>query len=365
MREVVVSSWATDEILAKRIRAKDGSILLEAGTRLTDYYISRLKELGVKTVFVEDRERPERFERPKPERQIPEQEIRKHVYRTLTQLIDSDIIKTRLSAPALEDRFRRIYSNIFHEIASHEPILQHLTALYQTDRYLFEHSVNVTVYSGIIGVAKNYDASQLLDLSIGAILFDIGMTTLPKHLIKNKSRLTDADRKLLENHTKIGYDMLISLPGVSMRSAKCALQHHERYNGTGYPYRLSHREIDEYAQIVAISDTFDALISPRHHRKAHSPTEATEFLFGSGNTHFDLELIQLFLKHITVYPVSSTVVLSSGQVGVVASVDSNFIHRPVVKIVQEADGRKVLAPYEIDLKKNTDLVITGVFSSRS
>lgn len=108
------------------------------------------------------------------------------------------------------------------------------------------------------------------------------MTRMPRSLIRAKRRLSQEERKTLENHAIEGYRIMMALDGVSTESAKCALLHHERYDGSGYPVRMSGGEIPEMAQMVAMADVFDALTSPRYHRQAYTENEAIEFLFGAG-----------------------------------------------------------------------------------
>ncbi len=142
-----------------------------------------------------------------------------------------------------------------------------------------------------------------------------------------------------------------------MLSAHVALQHHERYNGEGYPRGLKGEAIHEYARIVAIADVYDALTSPRLHRARYSPSEAIEYLFANGNSLFDLKILEKFAKHIAIYPVATTVILSTNQMGVVTKVHQDAINRPIIRILKESNGDPVNPPYEIDLKQHLDIVI--------
>jgi HD-GYP domain-containing protein (c-di-GMP phosphodiesterase class II) len=181
-------------------------------------------------------------------------------------------------------------------------------------------------------------------------------------LFNSNRKLTASERKLLENHTTEGYQILRSIEGISESSAKCALLHHERYDGYGYPRRIKGFEIPEYVQIVAISDVYDALTSPRYYRNAYTENDAAELLFGAGNLYFDADVVKLFFQHISIYPESRMIQLSNGQVGMVSSTQSGMAHRPVIKIVREADGTKVRTPYEMDLTVKHDVFILHSFS---
>lgn len=271
------------------------------------------------------------------------------VYKTMTSLMDHKNVKGRAAIPEIGNTFRKVFGNIVQDLISNKDVLVNLSSMHIMDGYLFHHSVNVAVMAGILGISRNYNQSQLFDLGVGALLFDIGMTNVPKELWNRKGELTEEERKRVQYHTEDGFNMLRYQYDVSLLSAHCALQHHERYNGQGYPRGITHKDMHEYAQIVAIADVYDALTSSRMYRKRYSAAEAIEFLFASGNHYFDLELVKQFCKHISIYPIASTVELNTGQIGVVSAVNPNFIQRPVVRIIREADGSEVKSPYEIDL----------------
>src|SRR5690606_37562448 len=134
-------------------------------------------------------------------------------------------------------------------------------------------------------------------------------------------------------------------------------QHHERYDGRGYPRQLKGHEIHEYAQLIAIADVYDALTSVRPYRNRLRPSEAIEYLYGTGNAQFDLALVQRFTEHVCIYPVSTTIMLSTGQIGVVSANHKGSVQRPTVRILRDADGLELKSPYEIDLRKHLNVTI--------
>jgi HD-GYP domain-containing protein (c-di-GMP phosphodiesterase class II) len=350
--------------LAKSVMNRNGTVMLGAGTRLTETYIRRLSQLGIRNVFIEEEKHSTSAKtaevtvpiREKAhERSLPAS--RKSVADTLADLQDNPFIRQRMSVPMLGNRFLRAYQQLIRELAGHPYVMDRLTELHLKDPYLFEHAVNVSILSTIIGFAKQYPEPQLYDLAISSMLYDVGMLLLPEDLLTKKSRLSEDERLLVEAHTTEGYRMLADRPDIPTVAAICALQHHERYDGSGYPSGLAGGSIHEYAQIIAIADLYDALVSMRHHRSPHTPGNAFEYLLGSGDRAFDMSLVKLFIRHVSIYPVGSRVLLNSGQLGVVTSVDSSFAQRPIVKIIRERDGSPVPHPYEIDLKVQLELVV--------
>ncbi len=357
MRKLHISSVRPGQITARTIFTESGSVLLGSGMELTERFIERLKRMGIDTIYIEDANTLDII----PEDVIHDdtrKEAVETVYKTMTNLMDQPRLVGRCSIPELGNSFRKIFGKIMGDLSTSQDVLVNLANLHVMDGYFFHHAVNVAVLAGVIGMAKGYNQSQMIELGIGALLFDIGMTQLPKELWNKKVELTEEERVRVSYHTEDGYNILRSQFNISLLSAHCALQHHERFNGSGYPRSLTDKNIHEYAQIVGLADVYDALISPRPFRKSFTPNEAIEYLFAAGNNFFDIELVKTFLNHIAIYPVATTVELNTGQTGVVSKVDPTVVHRPIIRIIQESDGTPLSSPYEIDLRKKEFMSIT-------
>ncbi|MBW7476774.1 HD-GYP domain-containing protein [Paenibacillus oenotherae] len=356
MRKVNILSVKPGEKLARPILQENGNILLGAGVELSERFIDRLKNLGIDMVFIDD-PLTEGLEPTTPIRDATQKKATDTIFKTMNTLMDQPNIKGRAIAPEMGREFRKVFGEIMQDLIVREEVMVNLTSIQVADAYLFQHSLNVAILAGIMGLAKGYNRNQLEELGMGALLFDVGMSRLPKELLNKATPLTVEERLVMEKHTEEGFNIIRAQHDISLLSAHCAFQHHERYDGSGYPRRLRGNEIHEYAQIVALADVYDALTSPRPHRRRYTPTEAIEYLFAAGNTVFDLDLIKTFCKHISIYPVSTTVLLSSGQIGVVAENNPLAVHRPTVRIIREADGSAPAMAYQIDLKNEHNVMI--------
>lgn len=348
MKKLHITSVKPGDVIAKSVFLENGNVLLGQGVELTARYIDRLVTLGIDTLYIQDKHTEDII----PEDAIRD-ETRKHavdaVYKTMTTLMDQPQIRRRISIPDFGVTFQKVFRDILSDLSERRDVLVNLSTLHVMDGYFFHHAVNVAVLAGVVGHARGYNQQQMMDLGIGALLFDIGMTQVPKELWSVRKKLSESERRRLQQHTEDGFHILRKQNTISTVSAHCALQHHERYDGTGYPRQLAGNSIHEYARIIAIADVYDALISPRPFRKSYSPSDATEFLFATGNTYFDLELLKLFLMHVAIYPIASTVELSTGHTGVVSAVNPLAVNRPVIRILQNPDGTPVSSPYEMDL----------------
>ncbi|CAM4021445.1 HD-GYP domain-containing protein [Paenibacillus alkaliterrae] len=356
MRKVQIDQVKPGDKIAKPIFQENGNVLLGEGVELNDRYIERLRNFGIDFLFVEDGLTADLI----PEDTIRE-ETRKQavdmIFKTMSSFKDQPVTKGRTIAPDMGRNFRAIFGQIMQDLAARPNMLVNLTSIHAKDAYLFQHSFNVAVLAGIMGIAKGFNRNQLEELGIGALLFDIGMTKISPKLLSHTGGFTKEEQMIVQSHAKEGFDILRKYHDISIVSAHCALQHHERFNGSGYPRGLKGDDIHMYAQIVGIADTFDALTSPRPHRKRYTASEAIEFLFAAGGTFFDLDLIKLFCKHISIYPISTSLLLSTGQVGVVSENNELAVHRPRVRIIMEKDGTQPKEPYEIELKNELFITI--------
>lgn len=356
MKRMHIDQVSPGDIIAKTIFQDNGNVLLGSGMELTDRYIHRLRNMGVDYVYIED---------PLTEGVVPEEPISdatrneavKEISATMNAFKNNDLSKGRIIAPNIGKNFRDIFGSIMTDLSSRENILVNLTSIHSLDSYLFQHSVNVAVLAGIIGLAKGLNRTQLEELGVGALLFDIGMTKMPEKIIKESGELTKAERALLETHPREGFEILRKYHDVSLVSAHCAYQHHERFDGSGYPRGLKGNDIHLYAQIVGLADMYDALVSPRPYRKRYRTSEAIEFLFAAGGTYFDHELIKLFCSHISIYPIATMLLLNTGQTVVVVENSELALHRPIVRVVKEADGSVPKIPYQFDLKNELHITI--------
>jgi HD-GYP domain-containing protein (c-di-GMP phosphodiesterase class II) len=371
MKSTTAYALQPGQTLAVPVLNQNGIIMLGAGTRLTEKYIERLLHMKIKEVYVEE-DVSAQVEIEKSNRlnsalipydqHMHEQsrlDSKAFVEESMSELKTNSTLRRRVSVPMLGDRFFRIYQSIIGELAKVEFIKDSLALMHRKDPSLLEHALNVATLSAIIGFANKYSEKRLYELTAAALLYDIGMVSLPKGLLTKRGKLTVIERKRIENHTIEGYRMLINRTDIPDTAAICALQHHERYDGSGYPYRSKYPDIHEFAEIVAIADIYDALVSERHHRHSYARGNAIEYLLGSGNRVFNLSLVKLFVGHISIYPIGSKVLLNSGQVAVITSVDSSFVQRPIVRIIRESDGSRVTSPYEIDLKVQLEMVIVN------
>lgn len=376
MRIVGISELESGDVLAKPVYGRNGIVMLEAGTVLTEQYINRLRNLRINAVHLQANSNAvgglvDRSGRllssinsswihPDIDRMKNDDKARERAVKLVTDFADKGSSQDRFILPVPKEAFRNTFRDMLHEIASNRVFAEELGVMMLSDPMQFQHAMNVTLCSDVIAAAKEYDSTKMYELTIGALFCDIGMTRLPMELTKVNRELSESEQRRMKQHTTEGYRLLKNIKDVPAAAAQVALLHHERYRGEGYPLGVKQEAIPDFAQIVGLADVYNALISPRHHRKPFSPTEATEYLFASGNYDFDLSLVKTFLKYISLYPIGSVVKLSTGQIGVVTETENRPMNRPIVRIFCEANGAVAKVPYFLDLQEMNNVIIEGM-----
>ena len=174
-----------------------------------------------------------------------------------------------------------------------------LKVLKEYDKATYIHCINVAVYAVAIGVKINLSCNMLRLLAQAGIFHDIGKTLICKEVLNKNTNLTDSEFSLIKNHANYGANICKSfgLPSVIVSGV---YEHHERYDGSGYPQGIDGEAISVFGRILAVADVYDALVSPRPYHKSFSPSKPIEDL--SSDLGYDKRMVYAFLEAISPYP---------------------------------------------------------------
>ena len=123
-------------------------------------------------------------------------------------------------------------------------------------------------------------------------------------------------------------------------------QHHERWDGSGYPARMQGEDISPFARIIAMADTYFEMVSRRPGREAYMPHEAVEFILAYNGVLFDPELVQIFTRLVPLYPTGTTVRLNTGELGIICDANMSHIGRPVMRVCFNSEQGILAKPYK-------------------
>lgn len=232
-------------------------------------------------------------------------------------------------------------------------ILDMLQCMRGYDDVTYVHSVNVALLSNMIGriVYPDISDKELKVLTLAGLLHDIGKMMVPDNVIQKKGRLTLPEYNLVKTHVLFGNNILKGIDNLDPRIAEVAMRHHERCDGTGYPGGYKREQIEPFARIVAIADTYDAMTSDRAYRAAICPFDVIEMFEREGIVKYDVEFLLPFLEKAVQAYMNTNVRLSTNQIGKVIMINKNEFSKPVVQVGDEF----------YDLSKETnDIVIDKV-----
>jgi HD-GYP domain-containing protein (c-di-GMP phosphodiesterase class II) len=235
---------------------------------------------------------------------------------------------------------------------------QHLICLHRmgtVEEYLIEHSINTTIISNVIGLRCGFPREKLIALAKAAFLHDIGKTKVPPAILNKPGTLTTDEFESVKLHPQHGFNLIREMPDSTMQIAMVSLQHHEKYNGDGYPIKLANGQIHDFSRIVAISDVYDALTTDRCYRPGLPPDQALEMMSKDRGTHFDPYLYDIFANAVVKYPVGTFVEMTDGTVGSVVALTKD-INKPEV-ILFRVDNEGSVVDRRINLIKEVNLSI--------
>jgi putative nucleotidyltransferase with HDIG domain len=234
------------------------------------------------------------------------------------------------------------------------------------DEYTYVHSVNVGVLLTSVANAMQYNKSNLLEIGIGGLLHDIGKMRIPEHILNKAGKYTDDEYSVMKRHPQLGVDILRSSRTISDLSRLIVIEHHERFNGKGYPRGITGGQISEVGVMAAVADVYDAMTTDRVYRPAWTPQKALAMIFKECDVDFPRRIVEFFTRHIGIYPVGSFVRLGTGELGIVVRVDKGKILAPDVMVIYSPDGIRYPSPREYklaDLQKDSNGKLYSIESS--
>lgn len=288
-------------------------------------------------------------------REVPfEEELRKakEIYSESRQLLKKLFEEVRLGVNIDGKRTRRTVESMIGSIFRNRDALLSLARIKSFHEYTYQHCINVAVLSINLGAHMGILQDELLHLGVGAVLHDIGKVRIPEKLVDKPGPLDPQEYELVKTHAAHGARLVLQASSVPDECATVALNHHERYNGAGYPRKLCGMEPGKYGLITGVADVYDAMTTNRSYQDGMAPHVALKKVYEWGGTLFHPIYVQKFIQCLGIYPTGSMVRLDSGEIGVVCRQNRDQILRPWVRIAIDAKGKPLVQPLDVDLRKS-------------
>lgn len=348
MRIISIDSVKGHELLAKDILNDSNSVLMTAGTIVKREYISRLKELNIEFIYVEDEIAQGVRLTDSLELQIKEQcqeavreILTKYSYHTDNELEEITIIA----------------DEIIYDIMQEPEVIYNLSSIRNKSEGTYSHSLNVCALSVILALKLKLPRQRVREIAIGCLLHDIGFTYIPmdySSLIMDEC--TEKEQKEIKKHIIYGYSVVENMDWLSSTSRDIILSHHERLDGSGYPFHLQKEKIKIGSRIAAVCDEFDSRVygnlMPK--MKVH---DAIDFIVSQASSKFDLKVVKAFVASVAAYPIGALVITNQEEIGIVLRQNPKCPTRPVIRIIQDSSGNKLNDWVEKDLTKELTLFV--------
>lgn len=200
------------------------------------------------------------------------------------------------------------------------------------DSYTYTHSINVALLATLIGKWMKYGSHALDNLMLAGLFHDIGKMRIDKNILNKPDKLTDEEFEEIKKHPIYSYELLQENTEIPMDVKVGILMHHERMDGSGYPYGVYNENINEIAKILAIADAYDAMISERPYQKRRSPFEVMQLMQEGVFGKLDTKILLTFLSNIATYYIGTYVALNTGEIAEVVAINPSCVYRPIVKV---------------------------------
>ncbi len=269
------------------------------------------------------------------------------VYDSLRNGNEVDIVKVRDAiSPLIESVFRN------------QEAVAALLRLQDSGDYRYQHGLSMAVWAAILGRHIGLHREELEKLVVGCAMCDVGMTQLPRELLDQAQHLSGKQTEIIHAHTKIGVEMVSNSDDVDAEVLAIIEFHHERMDGSGYPWGMEGFAIPLLARIAGLVDAYDAMISPRPYAKARTSHEATQELLDMKGSKLQDSLVEQFVQAIGLFPTGTLVELNGGEVGIVVAQNTTRRLKPEVLLILDEDKKLLPKPRIIDLA-NQDIAANG------
>lgn len=386
MKKVKVKSLKGNEILALPIVTDGGTVLIHADVELKPELINRAIRLGIKSLYIKDY--PEEVinkenynhivisseddyddvynegqdvsdsecadVKNEKKTEYNNKYIENHIYKVeetainsrtiIKDVLEKHIYRHNSDLKIIGEQAEKIIESVIEE----PEVITNITEMRNISTDMYTHCINVCALSTIMALRLKMSEKQVRNISIGAILHDIGLRYIKvPYMNTNETYMNVKDALEYKKHTIFGYSSLQDEGWIPDIAKEIILLHHERIDGKGYPFQHKGDKIKTEVKLVSLCDDFESLISGVGSPKLKI-YEAIEYIKANQGIKYDATITDKLLESVAVYPVGINVITSEGEMGVVVRQNHKFTDRPVIKMLKHADG----SPYKDDVEKD-------------
>jgi HD-GYP domain-containing protein (c-di-GMP phosphodiesterase class II) len=329
--KIKTSTWRDGDILAQDIIVDGGKFICQ-DTTLNKYIIDKLLNNYIFEISVY------REEEVSGEVNKKQDELKQRVKSSyslsifnIKRIINTITLRGTIDYEAISN-----LSNLVVEISKFgSNVVKYINTLKEVDEYTYTHCINVGIYASLIGNWMGLSPDKLKYIVQSGLLHDIGKLNIEESILKKPGKLTNSEFYEIKNHTIYGYDIVNNDENIDFNVKQAILMHHERIDGSGYPFGLLSYDIPLYAKLISVADVFDAMTCDRVYKKGVNPFRAFHMFLTEGITLFDTGVLYALLENLSAYYVGMKVLLDDGQVGEIVYIPPKNVLSPIIKIDEE------------------------------
>ena len=349
MRIVSLDSIKGNELLAKDIYSGNDALLMPAGAIVKKEYVRRLRDLSIEYIYIEDEIAQGINLTNNLEFQVQEQ----------CQGAVRDILQKYSFHNERElEQIKGVADEIIHNIMEDPGVIFNLSTIRLKSSSTYSHSLNVCALAVLLSFRLKLPKTKIRDIAIGCLLHDIGITYIKSELLD--AFLEDSTENVLKEmkkHIIYGYSAVEKMDWLSATSKDIIISHHERLDGSGYPFHMKGTRIKIGSRIAAVCDEFDSRVYGNFMEKM-KVHEAIDYIVSQAGVKFDLRVVKAFVDSVAAYPTGSLVRTNENEIAIVIRQNTKCPTRPVIRILEDSKGNKPDQWIEKNLVEELTLFIT-------
>ncbi len=344
MRLIEVEGLKPGMIVSKPVYNSENICLVSSDVQLCEIVINRLKALKCGKIWVNDES--------DYITDFLSYDLKLKAVNVIKSIFTDYETKNNTESEKINE-FKNVVENFVDELIKNRQCVIQLCNLRDLNFSIYEHSVDVARVCVSIGINMNLTKIQLVNLCESAMLHDIGKVQILSNIHKKSSLFTKEDILQNKKHPLLGYLMVKNMKAFSYKVYIPIIQHHELYNGKGYPFGINGNKINLFARIIRIGDLYSNLCSGTTNTRLYFKSNVLEFFSEGSSSQFDPEILKVFLSFVPVYDIGRIVKLSTGEKAIVVKNNPNALARPIVRVIIED---KIIGK-EINLYANLNIGI--------
>lgn len=344
MKRVATSELTPGMIAAEDISTYAGQLIITKGTVLTDKVITKLEFYSIINIRVEDKPDPSVVMSSSHNSDLSYSERIKQSaeFIEFKRRFDDEVVKFEKMLNGFLDGSQTVDIESLYNFTNgllmsetgYINIFDMLHSMRMYDDLTYVHSINVALMTNVFARWLHMSEEEVKLATICGLLHDLGKVAVPPEIIKKPGKLTESEFSIVKKHTLDGYNALKKMD-VPEAVINAALMHHERCDGSGYPFGIASSKIDSYAKMVAIVDVYDAMTSARVYRGPMCPFTVVDIFENEGLQKYDTRYIMTFLENIVNTYMLHRVRLNDGRIGDVVFINRSSLANPTIKCGRE------------------------------